>query len=55
MGEMGSREKVGIASEERDKEKLIKLCLGFGLLKLYKETGVLCTCDYCLPHGYIDV
>ena len=45
--EMGSRAEVGIASEERDKEKLIKLCLGFGpsFLKLYKEAGVLCSRD----------
>lgn len=51
------REEAGIASEERDKEKLIKLSLGFGpsFLKLYKEVGILCTHEQCLLHGYIDL
>lgn len=56
-GEMGNKEEDGIGSDNRDVEKLIKFCLGFGpsFLKLYREVGILCSSDQCLPHGYLDM
>ena len=43
----------GIGSEDRDVERLIKICLAFrpSFLKLYREVGVLCSSGQCLPHG----
>lgn len=56
-GKMGNTEESGIGCEARDVEKLIKMCLAFGpsVLKLYREVGIACSHDQCLPHGYIDM